>query len=81
MATKTGTEKRYTVESVGRALSHHTLTGVLHTVSPPYTGRPKWHVTFPGDLTYTEFTTAEAFALCLGLAAAERHYARKDADA
>lgn len=61
-------------EAIARALSHHETAGAIRTVSPPYPGRPKWIVTLGAGAPEPrlELTNAEAWALCEGLAAAER---------
>ncbi len=71
------TKAPYSKESLGRALAHHEHTRAIHTYSPPSEGRPTWRINFDG-FESVELTTPQVYALCLGLAAAERAYARRE---
>ena len=70
----TWTKRTYSAESVGRALEHHQLTGAVTFCSPPSTGQPRWRVQVYGMSDYLDLSLREAFALCVGLAAAERKF-------
>lgn len=63
--------KPYTRESIGCALQHHGHAGVVTFVSPPEQGRPTWRVGLAGQPEPLELSHAAAYALCVGMAAAE----------
>ena len=74
---------KYTRDSIDRALMHHSMSGVVHTYSPPEpahhdpTRRAKWRIVFEQDLGATiEVNSATAYAVCLALGAAERVHRR-----
>jgi hypothetical protein len=67
---------RYTIESVGRALTHHLQTGAVTHLRIPEGGAAdtKWTVEVAGLSDRESLTLHEAYALCLGLAAGQRVY-------
>ena len=69
----------YTHDSIQRALTHHELTGAIHLSSPPIPGdRPgRWRVKLSEVEEPLLLTNAEAYALCVGLAAGERRWKGK----
>lgn len=62
-------------DSISRALLHHELAGVVHSYSPPETGRDArstWRISFVTDtLQPLGVNTPTAEAICAALAAAE----------
>lgn len=67
-------QKPYTVESIGRALAHHEHTRAIYLYSPPIPGEGKWKVKLSDVEEPLFLTHAEAYALCVGLAAGERRW-------
>ena len=72
-------QKPYSVESIQRALAHHELTRAIHLYSPPIAGGGgKWKVKLSEVEEPLFMTNAEAYALCVGLAAAEKRWKQAD---
>ena len=64
--------KKSEQEAIRRALAHHETTGVIAYLSPPYVGRPRWHIKLTQSPDYYDLTWREARVLCWVLAATEQ---------
>lgn len=63
---------RYDEKAIERGLHRHLEAGAIRRFRRPVDGEPaRWLVTIPG-FADVEFTTPQAYALCVGLAAGER---------
>lgn len=68
--------KRYATQPIARALQLHQENGAITEYSEPKSnggGTTRWLITISGYGT-EELTSAQAWALCLGLAAGKRAY-------
>lgn len=66
------TKAPYTVESIARALTHHKGRGGIREFRVPGDSIAKWSITVPGEFEPLDMSDREAWALCVGLAAADR---------
>lgn len=71
-------KKKYSHESVQRALVVHETRGVVRTWSPPESGRPKYRVNLY-EVGHWEGTLKETYALLAGIRA-EQVWSSRDSD-
>lgn len=72
MTSQRRTREPYTVESIERALLHHTRRGGVDAWHHYTVPSSRWIVTLPGYDPIENLSDREIWALCCGLAAADR---------